>query len=91
MALSGAHIIDVDWMVDFGEAARIFGEVAAPCGNFDPVKIMLHGSPDEVRTAVQACAQHGGPRSFSGAGCEIPDGTPAANLLAQYQTLSAGL
>jgi MtaA/CmuA family methyltransferase len=91
MALSGAHIIDVDWMVDFGEAARIFGEAAAPCGNFDPVKIMLHGSPEEVRAAVQACIQQGGPRSFSAAGCEIPDGTPAANLLAQYQTLRAEL
>lgn len=87
MALSGAQIIDIDWMVDFAEAARTCGDAAAPCGNFDPVKVMLQGSPDEVRDAVQACVQQGGPRSFSAAGCEIPDGTPAANLLRQYQTL----
>jgi uroporphyrinogen decarboxylase len=91
MTQSGAEIIDVDWMVDLSEAAHIFGDAAAPCGNFDPVKVMLHGSPVDVRAAVQACAQQGGPRSFSGAGCEIPDGTPAANLVTQYQTLSAGL
>jgi hypothetical protein len=40
-----------------------------------------------MRGAAQACVQQGGPRGFSGAGCEIPDGTPAANLLMQYQTL----
>jgi MtaA/CmuA family methyltransferase len=91
MALSGAHIIDVDWMVDFKQAAIAFGDKAAPCGNFDPVKVMLHGSPDEVRGAVQACVQQGGPRSFSAAGCEIPDGTSAANLAEQYHTLSEGL
>jgi hypothetical protein len=29
----------------------------------------------------------GGPRSFSAGGCEIPDGTPKANLLAQKRAL----
>jgi MtaA/CmuA family methyltransferase len=87
MTLSGAHIIDLDWMVDFNQAANAFGEKAAPCGNFDPVKVMLQGTPDEVRVAVQTCLQTGGPRSFSGAGCEIPDGTPVANLLAQHSVL----
>ena len=90
MAQSGAHIIDLDWMVDFGEAARAFADRAAPCGNFDPVQVMLQGAPDTVRAAVQECVQTGGPRSFSAAGCEIPDGTPDANLLAQYQTLKGG-
>ncbi len=88
MAQSGADIIDVDWLVDFKQAATVFGDQAAPCGNFDPVKVMLAGSLAEVHDAVQACAQQGGPRNFSGAGCEIPDGTPAANLLMHYQTLS---
>ncbi|MFN8598736.1 MAG: uroporphyrinogen decarboxylase family protein [Anaerolineae bacterium] len=87
MARSGAPIIDVDWMVDFAQAAQAFGDVAAPCGNFDPVQVMLQGTPDEVRRAVRDCATSGGARSFSGAGCEIPDGTTAANLLAQYQAL----
>lgn len=87
MAQSGADIIDVDWMVDIAQAARTFGDGAAVCGNFDPVRVMLQGTPDQVREAVAHCLQHGGPRSISAAGCEIPDGTPHANLHAQAQVL----
>lgn len=87
MARSGAQIIDLDWMVDFGQAAQFFGAEVSPCGNFDPVQVMLQGTPETVRDAVRECVLKGGPRSFSGAGCEIPDATPPANLLAQYQTL----
>jgi len=87
MLRSGAQIIDLDWMVDLGQAAQIFGDEAAPCGNFDPVKVMLQGTPERVREAVRDCVLHGGRRSFSGAGCEIPDATPPDNLLAQYEML----
>jgi MtaA/CmuA family methyltransferase len=87
MARSGAQIIDLDWMVDFGQAAQILGSEVSPCGNFDPVKVMLQGTPAVVREAVRACVRMGGPRSFSGAGCEIPDATLPDNLLAQYETL----
>ncbi len=87
MVQSGAHIIDLDWMVDLEQAAQVFGDQAAPCGNFDPVNVMLQGSPETVRQAVLDCASMGGGRSFSGAGCEIPAATPAENLLAQYQAL----
>jgi len=91
MARSGAQIIDLDWMVDFGQAAQIFGNEVAPCGNFDPVKVMLQGTPTVVREAVRACVLMGGPRGFSGAGCEIPDATPQDNLLAQAETLGEWL
>jgi uroporphyrinogen decarboxylase len=94
MAATSADIIDVDWMVDFGEAAEIFrarqtgnGGPAAICGNFDPVAVILQGTPEEVYTATIGCLKEGGPRSFSAAGCEIPDGTPLANLRAQTQAL----
>jgi MtaA/CmuA family methyltransferase len=90
MVQSGAHIIDLDWMVDLGQAAQAFGDQAAPCGNFDPVKVMLQGNPETVRQAVQDCALKGGSRGFSGAGCEIPVATPRENLLAQYQALCEG-
>lgn len=88
MAASGADIIDLDWMVDFAQAARTFGSQAAPCGNFDPVQVMLQGSPAEVRRAVRACLEAGGSRSFSAAGCEIPEGTPVENMLVQSEVLS---
>jgi MtaA/CmuA family methyltransferase len=89
MADSGADIIDLDWMVDLGKAVGLIGDRAALCGNFDPVAVMLQGSPGEVYRAAAACARAGGRRSFSAAGCEIPDGTPHANLHAQSIALGA--
>jgi len=86
MAQSGAQIIDIDWMVDMGQAAHVFGEIAV-CGNFDPVKVMLNGTPSEVQAAVRANLAAGGSRCISMAGCEIPDGTPHANLRAQAAVL----
>jgi MtaA/CmuA family methyltransferase len=88
MATSGADIIDVDWMVSFEQAAATLGGRAAICGNFDPVAVMLQGTETEVRRAVMSCLEVGGARSFSAAGCEIPDGTPRANLLAQARALA---
>ncbi|NWG16973.1 MAG: uroporphyrinogen decarboxylase family protein [Chloroflexi bacterium] len=82
MALSGADIIDIDWMVDMAAAATTFGNTAV-CGNFDPLAVMLRGTPEQVRQATAHCMELGGARSFSAAGCEIPDGTPHENLLAQ--------
>lgn len=89
-ATSGADIVDVDWMVPMADAASAFtGQ--SPCGNFDPVAVMLQGTPDEVFDVTLACRAQGGPRFISMAGCEIPDGTPAANLLAQRRALDVAL
>ena len=88
MARSGAEIVDLDWMVDIRRAAEVFGaEGPAPCGNFDPVAVMLQGTPEEVAAAVRACGAAGGPRHISAAGCEVPDRTPEANLLAHARAL----
>jgi uroporphyrinogen decarboxylase len=87
MATTGADIIDLDWMVDIGAASAIFGDKLPICGNFDPVAVMLQGTPDDVRRATAECVHRGGPRTISGAGCEIVDGTPAANLHAQAAVL----
>lgn len=88
MAESGADIIDIDWMVDMPAAVRAFGDTAI-CGNFDPVSVMLQGTPETVRLATLTCAESGGHRFFSAAGCEIPDGTPYANLHAQSDALKS--
>ncbi len=88
MVQSGADIIDLDWMVDLRQAAQVFGPAGpAPCGNFDPVAVMFQGTPGQVRQATLDCLDWGGRRSFSAAGCEIPDATPLENLLAQKQAL----
>ena len=85
---SGADIIDIDWMVNIERAAAAFGDDAALCGNFDPVAVMLQGTSDQVREATLTCGRLGGSRWISAAGCEIPDGTPGENLIAQTQTLA---
>jgi len=85
MAQSGADIIDLDWMVDLG--ARCFAGQAAVLGNFDPVAVMLQGTPEQVYAATLSCHALGGERWFSAAGCEIPEGTPPANLHAQTRAL----
>jgi uroporphyrinogen decarboxylase len=87
MVASGADIIDLDWMVDMESAAAQFGDRVSFCGNFDPVTVMLEGTPDTVYQHTQQCMHIGGSRAFSGAGCEIPMDTPHANLHAQSRAL----
>jgi hypothetical protein len=43
---------------------------------------MRDGTPAEVRAAFAECRRQAGPRYIVGAGCEIPAGTPDANLRA---------
>lgn len=87
MVESGADIIDLDWMVDMGAAADAFGDRVSFCGNFDPVAVMLQGTPEDVYRATLSCLHVSGDRSFNAAGCEIPDGTPHQNLRAQSRAL----
>ncbi len=90
MAASGADIVDLDWMVDLAQAAAAYGPKGpALCGNFDPVAVMLQGTPEQVSAAVRYGISVGGLKYFSAAGCEIPDGTPAANLDAQREALKS--
>jgi MtaA/CmuA family methyltransferase len=84
---SGADIIDLDWMVDMNSAAEKYGDRMSFCGNVDPVAIMMQSSPEKVYEATQHCMTVGGPRSISGAGCEVPDGTPPENFHAQSRAL----
>jgi MtaA/CmuA family methyltransferase len=87
MAESGADIIDLDWMVDWAVATRQIGDRVTLLGNFDPVAVMLQGTPEQVYAATQQCARSGGSRCISAAGCEIPDRTPHGNLRAHTQAL----
>ena len=87
MVETGADIIDLDWMVDMESACKMFGDQVSFSGNFDPVVVMMEGTPDDVYKAATHCMEIGGPRAFSNAGCEIPVRTPEANLLAQAQAL----
>ncbi len=87
MVESSAALIDIDWMVNMSLAGEVFGDRAGVCGNCDPVAVMLNGTPEQVTEIVTGNLAVGGSRCFSAAGCEIPDGTPHANLRAQAATL----
>ncbi len=89
MATSGAEIVDLDWMVDLERAATLYAEDGpALSGNFDPVAVLLQGTPDEVYAAATYCLEVMGPRGISNAGCEVPPGTPQANLHAQSRAIA---
>lgn len=87
MVASGADIIDLDWMVDMKSAAEQYGDKVSFLGNVDPVAVMLQGTPEKVYEATRYCMRLGGPRAISGAGCEVPDGTPHENMYAQSRAL----
>ncbi len=87
MLRSGADIIDLDSMVDFAAASAAYGGEVSLCGNANPVADLLQGTPERVYQVTRSCMMVGGPRSFSAAGCEIPDKTPQENLKAQLRAL----
>jgi len=82
MAHSGADIIDVDWMVPLAEARELVGPNITLCGNFDPVGVLLQGSPEDVAKAARQCIKAGGDKFILMPGCEVPPDTPEENIRA---------
>lgn len=80
IALTGADMVDIDWMVDFEKTIRILGDRAAACGNFDPVKVLLEGSLEDIAESVKKCISVATDTTFVAAGCEVPKYTPYENL-----------
>ncbi len=84
---TGTDILDADHMVDFKATADYMQDIGAACGNFDPLSVMLRGTPADVRTAVNRCIDLAPRNSIIAAGCEIPPGTPEANMFAVRDAL----
>lgn len=79
----GADIMDLDSMVPVDEARRAGGANQVLTGNIDPVRVLRDGTPDSIQAALGKCyAAAGGRRYMVAAGCEIPRGTPEANIRA---------
>ena len=89
LALTGADIIDLDWMVSIPSALEHLREGPCICGNIDPVAVVLNGDPQTVCAATLETLADGRNRLFVAAGCEIPDGTPHENLDAQSAAIRA--
>jgi MtaA/CmuA family methyltransferase len=82
MADLGIDIADVDHMVEMTRVRRVLGSRVALTGNIDPVSGVLFGEPAAIRRQVlRTYAEVGNPYMVN-AGCEIPPGTPPANLRA---------
>lgn len=78
----GCDIVDLDFMVPVAKARAAMGGDQVLLGNIDPVKTLRNGTPETVVAAIAQCHAEAGRRYIVGAGCEVPRGTPEANLRA---------
>jgi MtaA/CmuA family methyltransferase len=93
MGRLGCDIVDLDFMVPIAEAREKMGPNQVLLGNLDPVRAVREGTPESIAAALAECHNQAGPQYIVGAGCEVPRGTPPANLhaFAEYARCSAGL
>lgn len=73
-------LIDVDSMNPLPEAREILGERPVICSNLDPVAEVKNGTPESIRRRLTETVEEVARKFAVGAGCEIPRGTPEANL-----------
>lgn len=80
MGRLGCHVVDLDFLAPMAEGRAAMGPNQVLLGNVDPVRVMRNGTPEDVTREVARCHTEAGPRFIVGAGCEVPRGTPEANL-----------
>lgn len=78
-------ILDVDHMVSLSNTRKALGDKIVLAGNMDPVEDIRHGTPEAIQRSVAECYKAAGKPYMVNAGCEIPAGTPEANLKALCQ------
>ena len=88
VALTGADMIDFDYMVDMEKGAEIIPKNVCICGNIDPVAVVLEGNPElikkEVKKSASLCRLN---NNCIAPGCEIPRDTDPANVLAIQEAI----
>ncbi|MDL5053149.1 uroporphyrinogen decarboxylase family protein [Oscillatoria laete-virens NRMC-F 0139] len=82
IARLGVEIFDLDFCVPMARARELMGPDQVIFGNIDPVRQLLHSSPEQVYRDIARCHQEAGDNYVIGAGCEVPRGTPEACLMA---------
>jgi MtaA/CmuA family methyltransferase len=80
MGRLGCEIVDLDFMVPLAEGRKKMGPDQVLLGNLDPVRAVRDGTPESIAAALAECHRQAVPRYIVGAGCEVPRGTPPANL-----------
>jgi MtaA/CmuA family methyltransferase len=89
MGRTGADMIDLDFPSPVSLARAQMGPEQVLAGNMHPVEVMRDSTPQRVRETVAQCHREAGERYIAGAGCEIPRGTPADNLIALREYVEA--
>jgi MtaA/CmuA family methyltransferase len=80
---TGADLLDIDYQVPAVRAIEQAAGRVTLRGNLDPVSLLLNASPERVRSkTLELSAQAAGARWIISTGCDIPPGTPRANLAA---------
>jgi len=78
-------MIDIDHLTDLSRARQVLGPDVAILGNYDPVRYLLEGTPEEVFEQSARCHEIAGPKYVVGPGCEVPPASPAENVHAIVQ------
>jgi len=85
MAQTGAEIIDLDYPVRLDRVRPEMGDRPLIAGNFDPVGVLLNGTPEDVLNACRRCHEAFGPRHIICAGCEVPRNASEPNVRAMFE------
>lgn len=83
MVDAGADSISIDNIANLLEAKVKVGHTVRLMGNIAPSEVMLQGTPDDVRAAVNQCVQqaYDSPKGYIVAsGCSLPTETPFVNI-----------
>lgn len=81
LSILNIDILDLDWMVDVGNANIIMGDSVVLSGNLDPVSVVMNGSKEMILQKFKEIKELINPENWIFmAGCEIPKTTPIENV-----------
>ena len=82
LILTGADIVDIDYMVDYEKSIALAGEKCCICGNLNPTELILQNKPEAIIHETNRLQRLAGARGIISSGCEIPRLTPEENVKA---------
>lgn len=80
MGRLGCDIVDLDYLASLAEARHAMNPGQVLLGNMDPVSVLRNSGVDTITDTLENCYRDAGPLYIVGAGCEVPRGTPMANV-----------
>ncbi len=80
MAACDADALSVDQRNHLARSRRVLGDDVILFGNLDPMGVLAHGTPDEIRAAVRAIRDAGANAIWPG--CDLVVETPDKNMRA---------